>query len=740
MNFEITVKGLVQGIGFRPYIYRLANSMELDGNVRNSGGVVRIRIFDADEAVIKRFIDHIKAQQPKEARIDSVEIKPVEVKESSAGFFVIDSDESRNEGLPDIPADMGICSRCIAEMTDMGDRRYGYPYISCTGCGPRYSIMDKLPYDRDNTSMSVYGMCDSCFGEYHDGKDPFARRHYAQTISCNDCGPQPILRTDKGEITGNFALQEAFEIINNGGILALKAIGGFQFVCSVEDTYAILKLREIKGREKRPFAIMFPSVSEIRSIAEVDRTEEKLLVSARRPIVLLEGRDKRKLNRFICGDSRYIGAMLPQSGVHELIARVCGPVIVTSANISGEPLVYQEKDFFEHEFEGTEGTLYYKRDIKVPLDDSVARVFEGVPQVIRYARGYVPEKLSVDQSFRKNLLAFGGDLKSAFALAKGKDIVLSGYFGDLSSYTSQENLRRGILRHCELYSFRAEAVACDKHPGYISGRLAKEYAEKNGIPVIGVYHHHAHIASVMAEHGLTHTIGVAMDGTGYGKDGKIWGGEIFYISGSVAERKNHIGYFKLIGGDEAAKDAGKDLLCLMHEAGFETGNPLLDTALDEDINTIETSSAGRLFDIISAALGLRDYNTYESECAIALENAAHQALKKGLTTYAFPVTSDPREILYYMIKAKERGVGTGELALGFHRMLSQWVIKECVAIRDEKADNNVCLSGGCFANRILTHMCSKGLEEKGFQVYMNQRIPGNDQGIAVGQAYILALQ
>ena len=740
MNYEIIVKGLVQGIGFRPYIYRLANSMELDGDVRNSGGAVCIRLKGIDEDKAYEFTEHIKAQQPKEARIDSVLIKPVEGNTDSAGFFIIDSDERRNDELPDIPVDIAICSRCISEMKDMNDRRYGYPYISCTTCGPRYTIIKKLPYDRVNTTMNVFDMCPDCEEEYHDGKDPMARRHYAQTISCNDCGPRPIL-DEAGKISeGNYALSNAFRIIENGGILALKAVGGYQFVCSVEDTYAILKLREIKGREKRPFAVMFANADEVREYALMDKEEEKLLKSYRRPIVLLKSGGRKRLNRFICGDSRYIGAMLPQSGVHEMIANACGPVIVTSANISGEPLIYTDEEFVRHEFDGIEGMLYYKRDIMVPLDDSVTRVFRGKTQVIRYARGYVPDKLEIDRSFDKSLLAMGGDLKSSFAIAKGRSIVLSGYFGDLASYRAKENLKAEIARFQELYAMRFKAIACDKHPGYVSGRLAREFADKNKIPLIGIYHHHAHIASVMAEHGLTHTIGVALDGTGYGRDGKIWGGEILYVSGSNAERKSHIDYYTLIGGDEAALDAGKDLLCLKHEAGFETGNPLIDTAMDEHINTFETSSAGRLFDIVSAALGFRTYNTYESECAIALENAALEALRLSLTTYAIPVTKDPRELLYYLIKAKEKGVGERELALGFHRMLSMWVIKECMEIRDEKADNNVCLSGGCFANRVLSNMCCDGLAEKGFHVYMNQRIPGNDQGIAVGQAYILALQ
>ncbi|MBQ9361022.1 MAG: carbamoyltransferase HypF [Lachnospiraceae bacterium] len=741
MNFEIIIKGLVQGVGFRPWVYRLAKAKGLSGDVRNSGGIVRVRILDTDEDAVKRFVSELKNKKPKEAIIESVEIKPAERTDTSAGFFIISSDDIRQGELADIPADIGVCSKCISEMKDMANRRYSYPYISCVSCGPRYSIMNRLPYDRENTTMSVYDMCPDCALDYEDEANPYARRHYAQTISCGACGPQPILRTENGqEITGAPAIKKASDILQYGGILAIKGIGGYQFACVPEDTYAVLKLRDIKGREKKPFALLFPTVASIREVAAVSKEEEKLLRSGARPIVLLDAHLKDKALKFVCGDSRSIGAMLPQTGIHEMLANILGPLVLTSGNISGEPLSYKDEDFFRHEFEGIEGVLYYKRDILTPLDDSVTRVLGGKVQVMRRARGYVPDKLRLDRSFKKPLLTFGADLKAAFAIAKGQGLILSQYIGDLESYACQENYKETIRREMELYGFRPEAIACDKHPGYISGRLAKEYSGKYRVPLIGIYHHHAHIASVMAEHGLTHTIGVALDGTGYGKDDKIWGGEIFYISGSNADRRAHLNYFKLIGGDGAAKDAEKDLKCLMHSAGFEIDDQLVAAAIDEGINTFETSSAGRFFDITAAALGIRSYNTYEAECAIALENAARYALRHGLTTYALPVTGDPHELIYYIIKAKQKGMDVRELALGFHRSIASWIIKECEAIRDDKADNNVCLSGGCFANQVLSEMCRIGLTTKGFHVYMNERIPMNDQGIAVGQAYILALQ
>lgn len=741
MNYEIIVKGVVQGVGFRPLVLRLANEEGLTGDVRNSGGIVRIRLYDTDEASARHFVSELKARKPAEAIIKSVEIRPAEHTYTSAGFFIEASDSERSGELPDIPPDIGVCAKCVSEMKELSNRRYSYPYISCATCGPRYSIIQRLPYDRENTTMSEYELCEECTADYNDEKNPYARRHYAQTISCSECGPQPILRLGDGtEIMGRAAVKKACDILKYGGILAVKGTGGYQFACVPDDTYAVLKLRDVKGREKKPFALLFPNVAAIREVAYVSREEESLLKSKARPIVLLDALLKDKSLKFVCGDSRSIGAMLPQTGLHEILASILGPLVLTSGNISGEPLSYKDEDFFRHEFEGIEGVLYYKRDILTPLDDSVTRVLKGKAQVLRYARGYVPEKLSLDKGFKKPLIAFGGDLKSAFAIAKGEGIILSQYFGDLISYASQENFKAAVERESELYGFRPEAVACDKHPGYISGRLAKEYGERHHIPVIGIYHHHAHIASVMAEHGLTHTIGVAMDGTGYGKDGKIWGGEIFYISGSNADRRAHIDYYRLIGGDGAAKDAGKDLKCLMHATGFEIDDGLVAAAVDEHINTIETSSAGRLFDITAAALDIKSYNTYEAECALALENAAKAALKLGLTTYALPVTSDPHELIYHIIKAKRKGMDVRELSLGFHRSVASWIIRECEDVRDDKADNNVCLSGGCFANQILSEMCRIGLTTRGFHVYMNERIPGNDQGIAAGQAYILALQ
>lgn len=740
MNYEITVKGLVQGVGFRPFAYRLARSMGLSGDVRNSGGIVRIRLFDTDDETSNGYIRELRSKKPKEAVIDSVDIQPVERDGTSAGFFIISSDEQRQEDLPDIPPDIGVCSRCISDAKNLSNRRYGYPYISCVACGPRYSVMKKLPYDRENTTFSEYGMCEDCRAEYEDGSNPYARRHYAQTIGCTHCGPQPVLKEETGEITGNAAIKRACEILEVGGILAIKGIGGYQFACLPDDTYAVLKLRDIKGREKKPFALLFPTVASIREVASVSKEEEELLKSDARPIVLLDALLKDKALKFVCGDSRSIGAMLPSTGLHEMLSSILGPMVLTSGNISEEPIAYRDEEYLRHEFDGIEGILYYKRDILTPLDDSIARVLGGKKQILRRARGYVPDKLRIEKGFRKPLITFGGDLKAAFALAKGDGLILSQYLGDLASYACQENYKDAMKREMALFGFRPEAVACDKHPGYISSRLAKEFSEKRKIPLIGVYHHHAHIASVMAEHGLTHTIGVAMDGTGYGKDGKIWGGEIFYISGSNADRRSHLDYYRLLGGDEMARDAERDLKCLMHASGFETDDPLVGLAMDERINTIETSSAGRLFDIMAAALGIRQYNSYEGECATALENAAKEALKKGLTTYALPVTGDAHELVYYIIKAKEKGIDVRELALGFHKTLASWIIKECESVRDDKADNNVCLSGGCFANVVLSDMCSRGLAGKGFHVYMNECIPCNDQGIAAGQAYILSLQ
>lgn len=740
MDFEITIKGMVQGIGFRPFVYRFARSLGYSGDVRNSGGIVRIRLRDTDEKEVQEFISGLEKKKPKEAFIDSVEVKPVEKTGASAGFFIISSDDSRQDELPDIPADAGVCRKCLSEMKDESNRRYAYPYISCVTCGPRYSIMTRLPYDRENTTMSVFDMCKRCEADYLDERNPYARRHFAQTISCNDCGPQPLLKAGEEEFTGPAAIKKACEILRFGGILAVKGMGGYQFACSPDDTYAVLKLREIKGRDKKPFALLFPTVSDIRKVARVSADEERLLRSVERPIVLLEALLKDKFLKFVCGDSRNIGAMLPPSGIHEMLASECGPLVLTSGNVSKEPLSHRDDDFFSHEYEGIEGVLYYRREILTPLDDSVARVLGGRIQILRYARGYVPQKLYLSRRFKKPLLAFGGDLKASFALGKGQGIILSQYFGDLESYRVQKNFSEALDREMKLFSFRPEAVACDKHPGYISARLAGEFAKKHGIPLIGLYHHHAHVASVMAEHGLTHAIGVAMDGTGYGKDGNIWGGEILYVTGSNADRRAHIDYFSLIGGDDAAKDAGRGLKCLMHEAGFEIDDVLISTAVDENINTYRTSSAGRLFDIMAAALELRSYNTYEAECAIALENAARYALKHGLTTYALPVTSDPHELLYYILKAKRKGMDVRELALGFHRAVASWIIRECEAVRDDKADVNVCLSGGCFANQVLSEMCRVGLTTRGFHVYMNEKIPCNDQGIAAGQAYILAQQ
>ena len=530
------------------------------------------------------------------------------------------------------------------------------------------------------------------------------------------------------------AVDEAVNMLNAGAVLGVKGIGGYQFVCTPESAYAVLKLREIKMRNRKPFAVMFPSIDRLRDFASVSPAERDLLLSPARPIVLLSA-GRSHFERYVSGESMYLGAFLPNTGLHKILTDSCGPLIVTSGNISDEPMSFRDEDYFRHEFNAVEGVLYNKRRILTPMDDSVTRVINNKPQMIRRARGYVPIPVITEYEAPKNVLAVGGDLKAAFAISRGHRIILSQYFGDMESYEVMTNYKEAVSRMEKLYSFTPAVIVADKHPLYNSTMYARSYAEKNGIKIVTVQHHHAHIASVMAEYSLNHCIGVAFDGTGYGTDGTVWGGEFLRCRGAKYERMSHIEPVVLAGGDSAARDAKQTAECIKIAAGIESTNETLKAAIENNIGTYISTSIGRVFDAVAALLGIKTENTYEGECAIALENAAASTK----TSYDMPAMDDPKEIITEVIKAAGDRVDVREIARGFHDSLVKLIVGKCMIIRDSTAERNVALSGGVFANRLLLEKTIDALEKQGFNVYINRQVPMNDQGIALGQAYLLNL-
>lgn len=767
---KIRLWGIVQGVGFRPFVAKIADRLSMKGEVLNIGGLVDITVTDT-EARIGDFIDTLIREKPGPSEIVHIRRQKLPLTEFDS-FTIIKSDEGDDEAAM-IPADLAICPDCLKELYDKDNPRYLHPFISCQLCGPRYTIIDRIPYDRDNTSMIDFPMCDFCEGEYTDLHD---RRHHAQTISCHECGPE-LIWIDADYAKADYAadaagagnsdaeiLDRAAAILRDGGVIAFKSVGGYNLVADPFNEEAVAKLREIKNRETKPFAVMFRSPDEIKKYCSMDEVEEKLIQSSARPIILLEhrlaeieeaesasgddGRSFEDLKR-----SRFIGSFLPSFAAQYMLLDRISPLIFTSANPSDMPMIKDEGEMIS--FCGragkVDGIIANKRRINVRMDDSVTRVIDGQPQMIRRSKGYAPVPLYVSAGSREgeapfSLLACGGQLKNSFALTKGPFAYVSQFFGDMDTVENQKIYEENILRMGELFRIKPQAVVCDMHPLYQPTVYAEKYAEESGLPLLKVQHHHAHAASVMAENNLEgKVIGVSFDGTGYGTDGAIWGGEFLLCEGGDFTRAAHLKYVDMIGGDSSMKDARRSALSYMaaYEKGYMqeggpdaegcrqirvdisdiiefgaarmAGNPeslLILKALDRGVNAIRSSSMGRLFDGVSALLGIKDYNDYEGQCAIMLEDAAAFALKN-------PGADE-----------------TSDLALSFHERIIDMIVRECEQIREDTGAGQVALTGGTFQNKILMEGVVGKLRSLGFDVYYNISVSPNDGGIALGQAFV----
>ena len=741
MTVFITVYGIVQGVGYRPFIAGLANQAGVSGFVRNRAGVVEICASGA-ETDVETFLGRIRGTAPAGAQVLEVRAETMEDRRFD-GFSIVQSGSINAEPVPPFfPPDLPMCEDCLRELRDPGDRRYRYPFISCASCGPRFTILETLPYDRENTTMDPFPMCPDCAKEYRSG-----RRRHAQTISCRACGPQLLFRGVRKSFEKEAALQEGIALLEQSGVLAVKGVGGYQFVCSPYDAGAVEKLRLLKGREKKPFAVMFPSCESVAEVCSVSADERTLLLSPARPIVLLK-KEEEAFCSGVCGTSRYVGAFLPCTGLHQLLTDVCGPLVVTSGNLTSEPIVFRDEEMLKLRSPLLSGVLYHTREILTPLDDSVTRVFCGTPQVIRRSRGYVPLPVVLGKAAERPVFAAGGDLKSCFCLQSGSNAYLSQYFGDMENYRVQRNYRGALGRMEKIFGILPQAVACDLHPGYFSSAIAKKLAAELGCAPVGIQHHHAHAASVMAENRLDGCIGVVYDGTGYGTDGTVWGGEFLLCRGGEFRRPGHLSGITLCGGDDAAENAALTADCYRVAAGERAGDPLVAAAVSAGVNTFRSSSMGRLFDAAAAILGVCGQNSYEGECPIALENAADAARKEGVSPYPFRfrlarggdgcVVADQADFASQFLRASRDGAGAGPAALGFHLAVAEMTLEICRTIRKETGESRVALSGGVFANLLLLGECRRLLQGDGFKVYLNSAVPMNDGGISLGQAWICA--
>ncbi|MCR5135419.1 MAG: carbamoyltransferase HypF [Clostridiales bacterium] len=747
---RIRLWGIVQGVGFRPYVAKVAESLGMKGTVSNIGGLVEIYVTDTPQR-ISAFLGTLIEQKPGPAEIVHVRRDPAPLCVYET-FSILKSGEGERE-VAMIPADIAVCPDCLREMYEPADRRYRHPFISCMVCGPRYTIVDRFPYDRDNTSMIDFPMCPSCEAEYTTLTD---RRYHAQTISCHDCGPQMLERLQIDDPTDKLPLERAAALLKEGCVVGFKSMGGYNLLADPLDPEAVRMLREMKGREKKPFAVMFRSVDEIRQYCSVSEVEEKLLTSSARPILLLERKPADELQAFHPADysefekSRFIGAFLPSMGAQYLLLDdFGGPLIATSANLSGMPIIKEDEEMFR--FQDTHPDLtavfYNKRKIRVSVDDSVCRVIDGQPQIIRRSKGYAPVPLYAEPC-EQELLACGGQLKNSFALGKGGFVYPSQYFGDMDSAENRALYEENVERMAALFRVRPEKVVCDLHPDYYTTRYAEVYAKTHGLPLVRIQHHHAHVASVMAENAISGpVIGVSFDGTGYGTDGAIWGGEFLLCEKGSMERLAHLKYVDMIGGDSSMDEGWKSAASYLYAvkngyydeaAGGQRDSSseditidirdliaysermdtlahreteILEKAIAAGINTVKSSSMGRLFDAAAALLGICDYNSYEGECAILLEDAAARAKKT-------PERSE-----------------ADDLALVFHMRIAYMIAAKCRELRERTGVSKVALTGGVFQNRILMEETLEQLRAVGFETYYNISVSPNDGGIALGQAY-----
>ena len=740
------VQGIVQGVGFRPFIYNLANRHGLNGYVSNAGAGVEIEV-EGEPGEIERFFRQIRARKPPLAEITHVEtqyLPPL----SHQGFVIRESRAEAGRAVL-ISPDIGVCPDCLREMADPGDRRHLYPFTNCTNCGPRYTIIKDIPYDRDKTSMASFILCGACQTEYDDPSD---RRFHAQPNACPACGPQVRLHDHTGRpLAGDDPIRQTRALLAAGKIVAVKGLGGFHLAVDATSDEAVERLRDRKHREEKPLALMSPSLEQVEQYARVDSLEARELCSARRPIVLLGKRDRSAVSGRVAPRNRYIGAMLPYTPLHHLILGGEFPALVmTSGNRSDEPIAIENDEAFRRLAGIADAFLVHDRDIHLRNDDSVVRVVDGRARLVRRSRGYVPAPVALSWPLVP-ILACGPFLKNTICLARGENAFLSQHVGDLENLESFDFFEMTVEHFRTILEIEPEVIAHDLHPDYLSTRYALGL---EGLRRVGVQHHHAHIASCMAENGVTGTlIGLAMDGTGYGADGAAWGGEVLAADLGRFERAGHFQYTPLPGGDAAVKEPWRMALAYLYLA---FGRDLLDlpiefvrrldrdrarrilTMIDRGVNCPATSSCGRLFDGIAALIGLRDRVSYEGQAAVELE------MEMGDGDGLYPVRIDGGEpliirhdpIIRGVVSDLSAGLDRGTISRKFHNTLVRAFTEVCTKIRDTRGLDRVALSGGVFQNIFLLGALEKALLALGFEVYTHSRVPANDGGISLGQAVV----
>jgi hydrogenase maturation protein HypF len=767
---RIHITGIVQGVGFRPFVYGLATRLALHGWVRNTSAGVEIEV-DGSQEDLEQFITALRGDAPPLSRIDAFQVDWVPVNGFTA-FEIVHSEGKPGDFIP-ISPDVSVCPDCLSELFDPHDRRYRYPFINCTNCGPRFTIIKDIPYDRPKTTMGGFEMCPACAAEY---ENPLDRRFHAQPVACPDCGPQVWLEgRDAEPLYQAEAIQATRRLLAEGKIVAIKGLGGFHLACDAANPQAVGELRRRKLRVDKPFALMMPDQDSVMRHCSLNQGELALLTTRQRPIVILEKRPDSPIAPEVTPNQTTLGVMLPYTPLHYLLLEqesgFPDALVMTSGNLSEEPIATSNDEARRRLSRLADAFLMHDRDIHTRCDDSVIRqVSQDSPihnqarkgpgtsnYPLRRARGYAPNPIQL-QWHMPPLLAAGPELKNTFCLTRGRYAFLSHHIGDLENYETLQAYEDGIRHYQRLFRITPEAIAYDLHPNYLATRYALKRAQEENLPLVGVQHHHAHLAACLAENdhpGDRPVIGLSLDGTGYGEDGAIWGGEILWGAYTAYERRYHLAYVPLPGGDKAIREPWRTALAHLHQAGLsweadlppvnyakqlptDAGDPLelLEQQITRRLNAPLTSSMGRLFDAVASLLGIRHTANYEAQAAIELEALVDQE-ESGV--YPFPFEHhilNPAPMLQDILDDLRAGTPVPNLAGRFHNTLAELLFRVCQDIRTHLGTHEVALSGGVWQNMTLLNKTISLLHGDNFTVYWHHQVPANDGGIALGQAII----
>lgn len=748
-RYFILISGIVQGVGFRPFIYNLAQKNNIFGYINNSSEGVNIDC-EGEKSNLDNFINDIIINPPPLSKIENIEVNEKELLNYER--FTINKSEVKANKITNISPDMATCDECLSDIRDKNNRRYRYPFTNCTNCGPRFSIIKEIPYDRDKTTMNKFKMCENCNDEYN---NPSNRRFHAQPNACETCGPSVYITDNKkNNISCDDPFYYAQTKLKEGYIFAIKGLGGFHLCCDAENESAVKLLRKRKNRPYKPFALMAKNIETAKEFCIINENEKNILCGIRKPIVLLEKQNNISLSESIAPNQNTLGIMLPYTPLHELlftsneIKNSIKILVMTSANYYSLPLEYENDIVFSHLNKIADYFLMHNRDIYMPIDDSVVKSVNNNTLMIRRARGYVPETFSYKNIH--NIFAAGSDMKNTFAIAKENLMILSAHNGDLKNLETLNHYINNIEHFKKIFDFVPKYAVCDMHPSYIS----TNYAEKLNVPLMHVQHHHAHIAGCMAENSIDEkVIGVSFDGTGYGTDGNLWGSEFMICDYLGFERAAHLEYVPLPGGEGAIHKPYRTAISYIHKYISDSQNTIINLfgeksanitkIIDAKINCPESCSIGRFFDAVSAILGVCTESTYEGQASIELENILYKVNSKTNDCYNYSLNNEnniiiinPKEIIFGILCDINNKIDKSIISMKFHNTICNFTNYICIKLREKYNINKVALSGGVFQNSYLLKNIMNELKKSKFDIYINKNVPSNDGGISLGQLAI----